>query len=214
MQKTVYYSKKFQAMHAADSPQAQANAAPIVVQPSARRTMRLGGIVLIACLAIAILMVALVPMVVGGAAPAASQGARAVATEVAPEHSYVDYPSISEAVAALELRAATPKTLPEGFSLTACKVVDGSILELTLTDGRATVLFRAAAGNDDLSWVDPEHYNHHASETVGSITRSYMGATEENVKVAVWAARSHSYAIVSDLALDAGVMRQLAESIA
>lgn len=212
MQKTVYYSKKFQAMQAAEGQ--LAGAAPVVVQPSARRTRKLGGAVLVACLAIAVLMVALVPMVVGGAAPAASQGARAVTGDAAAEHSYVDYSSVKEAVAALELKAATPKALPEGYSLTACKVVDGSILELTMTDGRATVLFRTAAGNEDLSWVDPEQYNYHASESVGNITRSYMGATESSFKAAVWAARSHSYAIVSDLALDADVMRQLAESIA
>ncbi len=214
MQKTVYYSKKYQAQQAVAG--TDANAMPAVVSSSARRTLKLGGILLAACLVLAVLLVALVPVLAGDAAPVASQGSRAAGVPEAADaqRTHVAYPSTNQAIEALGVKVATPQVLPQGYALVACSVIDGNVLELSLANGDTTVQFRAAAGNDDLSWSDPLQYAFHASETTGRVTRSYMSDSEGRYRVAIWAARGRSYALVADAPLDADVMRQLAEGVA
>lgn len=111
------------------------------------------------------------------------------------------------------MQANFPLSVPEGTTLAAIRVVDASILELEYHVGKATVLFRTAQGNDDISGVSKE-YAYTSTEEVGGVTRGYAGVTEDILNMAVWASGDYSYAIVAEAGVSAAIMRQFAESVA
>lgn len=196
-------------MRASDTAPMPATAAPGAKPAAQRRQSRIAPLLLLACLAIAIVSVLVVPLLVDAAAPAAKS------MSVAPVAlNATNYETPQQAAEALGLHASLPGTLPEGFGLAATRVLDGQVLELELTDGNSTVLFRAAMGSEDLSGEDYEAYSYTATESVDGITRAYAGVSDKKLNLSVWAFGEYSYALVASKGIDADLMRQIAESVA
>lgn len=184
-------------------------------QPTAkaatRRMVKIGPLVLIACLVLAILAVLMIPMVVGGTSAVSS---RAVAVSEAPAPTSVSYDSVKDAAAALGLSAAAYAGLPEDVQVTAAAVVDDAFLELTLTYGKDSYLYRTAAGNNDLSGVDYDTFTYTATEDLESATIGYAGVSEKKLNTAVWINGDYTYALISESGVDAAEMRNLTETMA
>lgn len=194
---------------AAVAVQRPAPAKAVVVPKPARREAKLGPLMLIGCLVLALLSVLVVPMVARGAAPAGSKAQ----SQAAPVDA-VSYSTLQDALAALGITPAVPGQLPEGFQVTACRAVNGNMLEMVFTSGKTELVFRAAAGSDDLSFANHEDYAYTANETVNGITRGYVGVSDKKLNLAVWGDGEYSYALVAEGGVDAAVMRQIAECIA
>lgn len=231
MPKMVYYSKKYiekantaaiqanEVKAAAQKAAAQKGAAPkkgstgefTAVKASPRRVTKAGPVLMISCLVVAILCVLLVPMLVGGAEPAEPAAAQ---SGIAPGgQSAKAYDSPRAAMAELGIDAVLPENLPEDCLLTSCNVLDGSILEIGISYGKGGMLFRVAAGSDDLSFADYEQYPYTLTEEVDGITRGYAGVSEKKMNLAVWVNGDNSYALVAENGLDADQMKAIAESI-
>lgn len=214
MPRTTYYSKKYTAMMQAVKPEdiAAAQAATAsVARPARRRNMRVGPVLILLCLAVALLSVLLIPVLVGGAAPVS------VSQPAAPQESaqnVVSYDSPALALEALGIEAAWPGTLPEGYTLSSCTAVDGTMLEMKIIGAKSPVLFRAATGSDDLSGADYDSFTYTTSEAVGDTTFGYAGVSEKKLNLAVWTDGDYSYALVAENGVDIEVMRTLAASVA
>lgn len=189
-------------------------AAPVVkTQHQKVRTRRnhhrkVSSFILVACIVLAVMTVLVVPLLVGGAAAPSS-----VPAEAAPAQAEVRAVStMGEAGQALGFEAAAPAALPDGFELSAIRVVDGSVLELEYAGGKTPVVYRTASGSDDLTWTDAE-YAFTVTEEVDGVTRSYAGVAEQKLSVALWAEGGYSYALVASEGMDAEALRLMAESV-
>lgn len=204
MQKTVYYSKKY--MNKRDLTPAQEAA---VARLAKRRQTRMGVLMIVVCLLVAVTMVLLVPMLVGGAPPSSSQ-----VEAIVKAQNIASFATPSEARSFLGINAALPTALPEGYGVTGSRVVDGSVIEIELTDGKNGLLFRTAEGNDDLSGMDYEAFSYTATETVDDIARGYAGVSDKKLSMAVWAYGDYTYSLVTDGGgIDAAQLKLIAESV-
>lgn len=207
MHKTVYYSKKYNAIQMAEIN----NETPIVRAVPKHRSNKASAVILGVCLLVALLLVMVVPTLAGGAeAPA---GTATAPKAEATARNVVEYDSIAAAKEAAGIAAATPTSLPEGMVLTGCSVVDGSMVELALYDGHTGLVLRVAAGSEDLSGKNIEEYAYICTETVDGVAREYAGSSNMRFSLAVWANGGYSYAIVAEDDMDPDVLRQLAEDI-
>lgn len=218
MEKPVYYSKKYtqqmtaiskeqiQQVKAAQAAVAAVPAAP-PVRTGGRRSSKAGPFILVACLAVAILSVMLVPMLLGGGDPVkASTSGPVVESTV--------YANVEAGLTAAGVESAVLPALPEGFVFAQCRVAGSSMLEVDITGAKNPITLRVAAGNEDLSGVSFDEFSFSTTEEVGSITRGYAGVSNKKLNAAVWISGDYSYALLSDSGVDAEVMRQLAESVA
>lgn len=209
MPRTVYYSKKYTQQHTAKmsaiEPAAEVNAAP------QKGLGKLVPLIMLGCLVLALLSVLVIPPLVAGAAGSQTP---AVATPQNQLAEVVEYAGMQQAAQAVSEDICLPATLPEGYEVTASRVVNGEMLELVITKGRETLVFRAAPGSEDLSEVDYETSAYTLNEEVNGITRGYAGVSDKKLTAAVWIDDGYSYALVADGGMDAQEMRTLAESIA
>ena len=173
-----------------------------------RTIKKVAPAILLVCLALAILTVLLVPLLVGGAAPAASRIVSSSVPEVAKA-----YNSVEEAQQVLGFAPVVPASMPSEYTCTAVRVKEGNILEIEYSSGKNLVFFRTAEGSDDLS-ADTTEYYFTTTETLGNITRSYAGVADKKLSTAVWADNNRSYAVVAPDGIAAAQMRQIAESVA
>lgn len=213
MAKTVYYSRKFE-METAAKPEAAAPVKVAAAKPAAK-AKKAGPLLLAVCLAVAVMSVLLVPLLMGSTATAASRGSAAAAPQVQVVNTARQaYETPQLAMQAAGLEVALPEALPEGVSMGGAYVVDGAMLEIELYAGRTLVLYRAAAGNEDLSGVAADAYTFTLNEEVDGITRGYAGASEKKLHTAIWTNGGNSYALVADAGIEAALMKELAQSIA
>lgn len=208
MARAVYYSKKYTQQYQ-DKQETGAVAVPKV---AVRHSVKMGPLVLIGCIALAVLAVLALPLMVGGAAPASSK-AQAVAEVEEEQLNVAEYASAQEAMQVLGFVPAIPAELPEGYAISASRVVDGEVLELVFGQGKSSVVFRAAKGSDDLSGADHEAYAYTANETVDDVTRGYAGVSDKKLNLAVWTSGEYSYALVAEGGIAPEAMRAMAESI-
>ncbi len=201
-QKTIYYSKKYMSKNDANGQ------ATVVAKPARRKMSRMGILMLVVGMVAALAMVLLAPLLVDGAPPAANAAMPASRAQ----HIMV-FSSPRDALDYLGAKAALPGTLPEGYGVAASRVVDGTVLELEITNGSNQLVFCAAEGSDDLSGQDYEEYTYTATETTDGIARGYAGVSAQKLSMAVWANEGYAYAIVAEDGIDAAQMRDLAESV-
>lgn len=181
---------------------AQAKAA----RPASANKMVL--LLLAACLVVAVLSVLLVPMLVGGTSPAAS-----AARTAQSQPNAIQYESPAAAAQVLGITPALPGALPEGYAVTASRVVEDTMLEVEITGGRNTLVFRAALGNQDLSGHDSTAFAYTATQEEGGIARGYAGVSEKKLNVAVWVQGDYTYALVCSGGMEAAMFHQIAEGI-
>lgn len=166
------------------------------------------------CLLLAIGCVLFVPLLVGGALPASSKIRSAEPGEAVQQEpvQLASYSSLEAACEELGYTPEVPDAVPEGYSLTAIRVVEGDILEMEYTAGRSRFLYRTAKGNDDLTG-DLTEYSYTVTEERDGVARSYAGVAEKKLNHAVWANGESSFAVVASDGIDNASMRLVAESI-
>lgn len=187
----------------------------LLAKPASRRNVKIGPLLLISCLILAIFLVLLVPMVVGGAAFALSaELTQAPAQSVklqdtAPKaKDFEEYKSAEDAAAALGLQAALPKSLPEGVLVTGAKVYGQNYVELGLAHNKGSFILRLAPGKEDLSFIDYDEFSYTATEDVNGVAVGYVGVSEKKFNAAVWTNNNSSYTLVFANGLEADVVRQ------
>ncbi|MGD9559684.1 MAG: hypothetical protein AB7V55_03655 [Oscillospiraceae bacterium] len=205
MQKTVYYSQKYMNRKTGLSTGPEV----AVSRVAKHRQSKVSFFMIAACLAVAVLMVLLVPILVGGAPPSTSQVEAAINTQ-----NIATFNSPREAREFLAIQTGLPTALPEGYGVAGSRVVDGKIIEIDITNGKANLVFRTAQGNEDLSGTDYDEYSYTATETVNDVARGYAGVSDKKLNMAVWADGEFTYAIVADNAIPAEQMKLIAESVA
>jgi hypothetical protein len=165
--------------------------------------------IMLACVLLAVACVLFIPILVGGAF--SSQNSL---NAVGEQETVVAYNSPAQAMQALAITPAFPAALPDGMRLTACRTVNGRVLEMEYQTDRQTLLFRVAAGNEDLSGVDYDTMAFTATEETSGVTRGYAGLSEKKLMCAVWADGGYTYAVVAKNGADAALVRQFSESVA
>lgn len=193
MAKTVYYSKT--------------NNRGSAVAAAQRSFKKMGLPLVLVGLALALAAVLLVPLMVGGATPTASGSSGLTAENV------VEMPGLKQAAAALGIEPKLPTALPEGYALTSCRVVNNQWMEAEITNSKQTFVLRITGGSADLSGQDYETTPYTAVETVGGISLGYAGVSEKKLSTAVWVDGDCSYALVAVSGAEAGLMRQMAETL-
>lgn len=191
--------------------------APETLQPPAakapaRRVGKIRLAIMALCLSVALLCVLLAPLLLGGVSAVSAAGVTA-GPVISAKSNTVSYTSAQQALEDIGITAALPTNLPAGCTVISCQVADGAVLELGIRADGGALLFRAAAGSDDLSGADHEQFTYSTTETVDEITRKYAGASDKKLNLAVWVQGTCSYALVSDGGIAAALMRQIAESI-
>ena len=176
-----------------------------------RRMVKIGPLVLIACLILSILAVLMIPMVVSGTSSVSS---RATAVSESPPLAAVSYDSMQDAADALNLPGQALSGFPTDVQATAISVVDNAYLEVAFTYGKDTYLYRAAAGSDDLSGMDYESAAYTAVEETDSAAIGFTGVSEKKLTSAVWIKGDYTYALVSESGAAAEEMRTLATDMA
>ncbi len=193
---------------------AQAAAPVVLTHEKVRRRRshhrRVSTLILLMCIVVAVLIVLLVPLLVGGATPSAS--AAAVPTVEDVQRTATSYTSVQKAADHLGFAPSLPAELPEGYTLQAVNVLDGTVLELTYSNGKQEVLYRTAPGSEDLSW-DTTEYAFTVNEELDGVTRSYAGVAAQKLSVVVWAKGNDSYALVAPAGLSSEEMHLLAEHV-
>ncbi len=177
-------------------------------RPKASR--RAAPFIFILCLLVAVSTVLFVPMFFGGAATASSTVA---AASIAQPQAEQNFARLSDAAAALGFTPLSPRSLPQGYELTAISGLSGGILELQYTSGRESITFRTAPGTDDLSGTTAEA-PYTATEGATGIAYSFSGKSEQKLTEAVWTQGDASYAILSSTPLSADAMHSMAASLA
>ncbi len=188
--------------------QTQRQPAP-AAKAAAWRMPKIGPMILVGCLLLAIMTVLFIPMAVSGTVPASS---RAVSAQ-APAANFSLYSSPEEAAAVLGIEAALP-VWPEGASLADARVLDGTTLEVDIAYAGSSFVYRAAAGNADLSGLDYETVAFTATEDTAGMSVGYAGPSEKKLSAAVWVAGDCSHALVSPAGVDSEAMKALAAAIA
>lgn len=216
MAKTIYYSKKYQAQQLQQEKAETPSPATVATSHQSRKV---GPMLLALGLLLGILSVLVVPLMADSAAPVQSgaptrTAAPPVALATAAAQTVDVYATPQEALAAAGIGAVLPAQLPEGFSLSECRVLDGEMVELAYTVGKSTVVLRSAAGTADLSDANYDAFSFTIAEEVNGVTRGYTGVSDKKLYLAVWVNGDHTYAVVAEDGLEATVMREFAEAIA
>lgn len=204
MARAMQYSPYSQQPAAAQKPMAAAAA-----KAAPRRMVKIGPLVLIACLILAILTVLLVPMMVSGTAAASSKAAASAAQPAR----FVAYETAQDAASALGLEGALPAGLPADAAITGARVVEDALLELDIVYGKSTLVYRVATGSDDLSGLDYDELPYTATEDSGATAIGYAGVSEKKLNTAVWTNGDYSFAIIAENGTDAAVMKELVAGV-
>lgn len=207
MARTMYYSKKYNELKANN--EEAGGEGPVLTKVPTRQLAKMVPLLMLACLMVALVCVLLVPLMVGGAAPAASKEATSRAMQVES----VAYTSPEHAMQVLNIQPTLPAALPEGYSVVASRVLNGNILEIEY-GGKNTILLRCAVGSEDLSGADYDTLGYTLTETVGDITRGYAGVSEKKFSSAAWVNGEYTYAVVADGGMEAAALKQFAELVA
>ncbi len=169
-------------------------------------------LVLTLSLILALSTVLLVPLFVDGAeVTTASSGATLAPAQPRSSQSFE---AMSDAVAVLGFTPSVPNTTPDGYQLKEIRVLDGDILELEYVSDQDVLLFRTALGAEDLSLTDTSVYAFTLSDEDGSVVRSYLGESQEELYLAIWAQEEASYALLSEKGLNESDMASIAGNIA
>lgn len=96
-----------------------------------------------ACAAVAILCIALLPML---QAPDDHPGSL-VGIPLSPQH----FESLEGALAELTYEAQLPSSMPEGYELSGCMLYEGAMRSLHIQTGRTASLSESAEGSNDIS---------------------------------------------------------------
>lgn len=182
---------------------------PLVRVAQVPNSRRFAPVALVICLAIALLGVALAPVLFGGESVAARTTTRG---DVAARET-VAYASLEEATVALGFAPTLPGALPAGSSIRGVNVLDGYILEIEYITDAGPLVYRTAQGNEDLS-NGIDKYAYSANEQIGDITRTYFGSGESKLNVALWAADGFTFALLAPEGMSGGVLKAVAESVA
>lgn len=172
---------------------------------------RASGVILLLCIMLAVLASVLVPLLVGGASPAIAAAEVVPISAAVAKRAENSYSSVQEAQNELGFTPKLP-TMPEGASLVAIRVVDGTMLEMEYSLGKTTVLYRTAQGSEDLSDINLAHAFSITEE--GAVPRSYAGSTEGKLSSAVWATEGYTYAIQTNNDISADIIKGIATSVA
>ena len=182
---------------------ARSRTAAAVRKNSAKKT---GPLIMFFGLALALLAVLLMPLLTGGAAPAASAAA-------SQQMNSVSVTSLSEAQQLLGFSPEVPSAIPQGYTLTELKVLDGYMMEAVYTNGKTALVYRTAQGKEDLSGDDRE-YPYMATETgADGVARSFYGVNLEKVNSAVWSDGEYSFSVYTKDTVDAEMMKEFVTSI-
>lgn len=190
-----------------------------VSQPTAARaaeaarpavSRKAAPLIFLLCLVVAAAAVLFVPLFVSGASGKAASVSAAATQPLQQEQSFADLATAAEA---LGFSPLVPQRLPAGYTLSGIRALSGGVLEMEYAQGKETLLFRTAPGADDLSG-DTAEYAYTATAENGGTARSYAGASEQKLNLAVWAQGGASYSIQAASGLPAAEMRAMAESIA
>lgn len=200
-------------MELRDIPAVQpAKARSAAARPVASRS-KAAPLLFLLCLVVAVAAVLFVPMFVGGATSASFTASASVAPAAPPQPTaQQSFSSLSQAAEALSFTPLVPSETPEGYGLSAIRGLSGGILEMEYSNGRSTILYRTAPGSNDLSG-NTEEFAYTATEENGGPARSYAGASQQKLSLAVWAQGDASYSIYAENGLPAAQMRAMAESI-
>lgn len=192
-----YVTQRIPAAHPASSA-----AEAVAARPHKRRLGKATPLIMLACVLLAVACVLLIPMLVGGATPTQSR-----INAAAGQGNAVEYSSPSQAMQALGIAPVLPISLPEGYSLVGCRVVDARVLELEYAAGRQSLVLRVAQGKEDLSGADYEALPFTATETVGDTAVGYAGISDKKLTCAVWISGDYTYALVAADGVDAEEMK-------
>ena len=183
-----------------------------VMEKPAKRSGKVGAVVLGLCLVMAVATALVLPLVLQNQNMAATNPTRLASAEVQPEQ-VVAYNSVAEATAVLGFNHQLPATLQQNATLTGVNVLDGRVFEMTYVMGKDTVVYRTAQGSDDISGVY-ETYAYSGTEEATGVLRTYSGVTEDVISLAGWANGDYTYAVIASSGVDADTMRSIAESVA
>ena len=167
-------------------------------------------VILLCCLVLALGVVLAAPLLAGGAAvvPVSSQ------ETAIPYYSVRQpFPSVEAAAASLGFTPQVPAVLPEGYASDSIAVLDGTVFEQVYKNGNDEIVYRVAAGSDDLTFTDTA-YQYTATQDAGGISRTYEGGSDKKLNICVWCNGGYSYALVAPDGIPAESMRQMTESVA
>ncbi|MDL2323810.1 hypothetical protein LJC61_01485 [Ruminococcaceae bacterium OttesenSCG-928-A16] len=189
------------------------SAAAVRVSNKQAHTRRAGWVIMLLCLALAVLSAVLVPLLVGGASPAIAAEPAVRATAAAPVRAESSYTDLRTAEQELGFTPALPATMPANTVLTAIRVVDGDMLEMEYVLDNVTLLYRTAQSNEDLSDAN-RTYTFTTTQEEDGVARMYSGSTENKLSLAVWAEGGKTYAIQTSNEINAETMKEIALSVA
>lgn len=106
---------------------------------------------------------------------------------------YVSAQSPEEMAGTLDFPLAVPHALPEGYTLTECGVLSGTVAQLRYEKDGERISFRMARGEEDVSG-DYGTYGESVRETVGAWTVTLKG-DDGTVSLAVWTGEGFAYAL-------------------
>ena len=174
------------------------------------RRNRSGPVILLCCVVLALMVVLAAPLLAGGAAvvPVSSQESQIQYYSVSQP-----FPSVEAAAAELGFTPQAPAALPEGYVQDGIAVLDGAVFEQVYKNGKDTIVYRMAAGSDDLTYTDTA-YQYSATQDAGGVSRTYEGGSDKKLNICVWCSGEYSYALVSPDGISADSMHQMAESVA
>lgn len=194
-----------------DTAQLQPVEPPVVAPSRARRSKRAGIVMLVSCMLLALLAVLLVPLLASGAVQP-GVAANTAPVQNTPPETKQQYNTLAQAQEALGFEAVLPTSLPEGMAPQAYRAVNGKVLEVEYKIGKSTIVYRTAPGSQEISGDERRHM-YSTTEETGGVARTYAGVTEEKLSLAIWATDGMSYAIVADGALDANVLKEIAQGV-
>lgn len=178
-------------------------------QEEKSRQKKTGSIIIVACIAIAVAAVLMISFYIGRSASAQVAEGNSVQTDAM---NAVSCESMQEAADILGYIPAIPSVQAEDYVLVEVSVIEGNVLEMNYSNGKQSILYRTAAGSDDLSWDNTE-YAFTTTEKVNGLNRTYAGVAEQKLSMAVWANGANSYALVASGGVDSEVLHTMAENV-
>ncbi len=106
---------------------------------------------------------------------------------------FVEYETMEEAEAAAGFTINVPDRVPEGYTLSAIRVIENELAELTYVNGEDEIAYRQGKGSEDISG-DYTEYSETNEVKVGDIQVTTKG-NEGVVNVALWTNGDSTYSI-------------------
>ena len=146
----------------------------------------------------------------GDSADGDSTGGEEQDTEIA--NPFTDYATLEEAAQAAGVTFAEPEGLPEGYTFSAARAMEGEMLEAVYADENGNELtIRKAVGTEDCSG-DYNTYEETTVLTVDTVEVTCSGA-DGVIRLAVWNDGTNAYAISCGAGLDEAAVTALVSGI-